>query len=52
MTAPRAPDAPQLVERLRQWAAELGFSQIGVAGIDLAAAEPGLRAWLDAGFQG
>ncbi len=30
----------------------MGFSQIGVAGIDLAAAEPGLRAWLDAGWQG
>lgn len=28
------------------------MSQIGVAGIDLASAEPGLRAWLDAGFHG
>ena len=37
---------------MRQWADELGFSQIGVAGIDLASAEPGLRAWLDAGFHG
>ena len=37
---------------LGQWATEAGFSQIGVAGIDLAAAEPGLRAWLDAGFHG
>jgi epoxyqueuosine reductase len=33
-------------------AQRLGFSQIGIAGIDLASAEPGLRAWLDAGFHG
>ena len=37
---------------MRTWAKELGFSQIGVAGIDLASAEPGLAAWLDAGFHG
>jgi epoxyqueuosine reductase len=42
----------QLLRRLRGWATELGFSQIGVAGVDLTTAEPGLRAWLDAGFQG
>jgi epoxyqueuosine reductase len=41
-----------LVQRLRGWARELGFSQIGISGIDLASAEPGLRAWLDAGFHG
>ena len=28
------------------------MSQIGVAGVDLAAAEPGLAAWLAAGFHG
>lgn len=38
--------------QLRGWARELGFSQIGVAGIDLATAEPGLAAWLAAGFHG
>lgn len=37
---------------MRGWAEELGFSQIGVAGIDLAAAEPGLAAWLSAGYHG
>jgi len=37
---------------LRAWALELGFSQIGVADVDLHAAEPGLRQWLDAGFHG
>jgi epoxyqueuosine reductase len=45
-------DAARLLGRVRGWAKELGFSQIGVSGIDLSAAEPGLRAWLDAGFHG
>ena len=48
----QAPDGHRLVEQLRQWAHELGFSQIGVSGIDLSHAEPGLRAWLEAGFHG
>ena len=38
--------------RISGWATELGFSQIGVTGIDLSAAEPGLSAWLAAGFHG
>ena len=38
--------------RLRDWAAALGFSQIGVADVDLASAEPGLLAWLHNGFHG
>jgi epoxyqueuosine reductase len=38
--------------QVREWARELGFSQIGVAGVDLSAAEPGLLAWLDNGFHG
>ncbi len=38
--------------QLQAWAQALGLSQIAVAGIDLAGAEPGLRAWLDAGFHG
>jgi epoxyqueuosine reductase len=40
------------MQRLRAWARELGFSQIAVADIDLSHAEPGLTAWLDAGFHG
>ena len=38
--------------RIRQEARALGFSQIGVSGIDLTTAEPGLVAWLGAGFHG
>jgi len=41
-----------LMGQLRAWALELGFSQIGVADIDLSSAEPGLQAWLSAGFHG
>jgi len=36
----------------RAWGRELGFSQIGVAGIDLASAEPRLAEWLSNGFHG
>jgi len=45
-------DAPALLAQIRAWALDLGFSQIGVADIDLASAEPGLLAWLDAGWHG
>jgi epoxyqueuosine reductase len=42
----------QFVSQIQTWAHELGFSQIGVAGVDLSSAEPGLSAWLAAGFHG
>ena len=45
-------DAAQLVTRVQAWGRELGFSQIGVTGIDLSDAEPGLAAWIEAGFHG
>jgi epoxyqueuosine reductase len=45
-------DGEAVVAQLRAWGRELGFSQIGVAGIDLSAAEAPLRAWLDNGFHG
>jgi epoxyqueuosine reductase len=51
-TGLRALDGHETVERLRAWAHELGFSQIGVADVDLHTAEPGLREWLAAGFHG
>ena len=41
-----------LLAQLRVWAAELGFSQIGVADVDLAQAEAGLLQWLGNGFHG
>jgi len=45
-------DAAQLVSQIQAWGRELAFSQIGVTGVDLSAAEPGLSAWLQAGFHG
>ncbi|MEI7444917.1 MAG: tRNA epoxyqueuosine(34) reductase QueG [Burkholderiales bacterium] len=38
--------------RLRSWAREAGFASLGIADVDLRDAEPGLQAWLDAGFHG
>jgi len=52
MTAQHEFDGQQLMQQLRGWAQELQLSQIAVTGIDLSAAEPGLKAWLGAGFHG
>lgn len=52
MTAATEVDVDGWLERLREWASAAGFSQIGVADIDLASAEPGLLAWLHNGFHG
>jgi len=41
-----------LLADLREWATALGFSQIGVADVNLAHAEAGLLAWLNNGFHG
>jgi len=45
-------DGELLVTRLRAWGGELGFSQIGISGVDLSTAEPGLLSWIGNGFQG
>jgi epoxyqueuosine reductase len=45
-------DGPALLAQLREWAAAAGFSQIGVADVDLGSAEPGLVAWLHNGWHG
>jgi len=47
-----AQHAAQLVSQIQDWGRHLSFSQIGVAGVDLSSAEPGLSAWLNAGFHG
>ncbi len=41
-----------MLARLRERASALGFSQIGIADVDLSDAEPGLAEWLAAGFHG
>ena len=45
-------DPAALVAQIRSWAAELGFQQIGVSGIDLGADEARLNAWLDRQYHG
>lgn len=52
LTAQSVPDPKEVLDRVRLWAKELGFSQIGVAGIDLHEAEAGLEQWLAQGFHG
>lgn len=41
-----------LVTRIRSWAAELGFQQVGITGIDLREAEVRLEHWIAEGFHG
>jgi epoxyqueuosine reductase len=48
----RPVDTMALLTELQKAAQELGFSQIGVTGVNLSEAEPGLEAWLAAGFHG
>ncbi len=45
-------DKAALLANLREWAAAAGFSQIGVADVDLSHAEAGLLEWLNNGFHG
>lgn len=52
MNQPRVIDDAALLKALSAHALSLGFSQIGVADVDLTSAEQGLLAWLQAGFHG
>jgi epoxyqueuosine reductase len=45
-------DGATALAHLREWGTALGFSQIGVAGVDLSHAEKGLLEWLNNGFNG
>jgi epoxyqueuosine reductase len=46
------PDPSELARAIKAWGAELGFADVRIADVDLAHAEEGLRAWLDAGSHG
>ncbi|MGD9833786.1 MAG: tRNA epoxyqueuosine(34) reductase QueG [Piscinibacter sp.] len=52
MSVDRELDGPALLAQLRGWAEAEGFSQIGVADVDLGSAEAGLVDWLSNGFHG
>ena len=45
-------DLTQLAQQIKQWGRELGFAAVGIADVELSAAEAGLQAWLDQGFHG
>ena len=52
MTVTRELNGEALLQQLQTWASELGFSQIGVADVNMPEAEAGLLAWLNNGFHG
>jgi epoxyqueuosine reductase len=45
-------DLDQLALSIKEWGRELGFAQVGIAGVDLAEHEAHLQRWLEAGYQG
>jgi epoxyqueuosine reductase len=45
-------DYALLARTIKAWGSELGFQAVGIADIDLAAAEGRLGAWLAAGYHG
>ena len=49
---PSPSDLAELARTIKSWGRELGFADLRIADIDLAHAEPGLQAWLDAGSHG
>ena len=46
------PDLHALAQTIKRWGAELGFAEVRIADVDIAHAEAGLQAWLDAGRHG
>jgi epoxyqueuosine reductase len=52
MSESRVLDGDALLAQLRAWGRELGFSQIGIADVDLASAESHFLGWLADGFHG
>ncbi len=50
--APEDSQLQQLARRIRGWAAELGFQQVGISDVDLGEHEAYLQRWLAAGYHG
>ncbi|WP_317205653.1 tRNA epoxyqueuosine(34) reductase QueG [Janthinobacterium sp.] len=46
------PDLAALAETIKRWGGELGFAEVRIADVELGHCEPGLQAWLEAGFHG
>ena len=49
---PQTASGEALCEDIQRWARELGFEQVGIAGVDLSGQEPHVRRWLERGFNG
>jgi epoxyqueuosine reductase len=49
---PSPADLTDLAQTIKRWGVELGFAEVRIADVDLAHAEAGLQAWLDAGRHG
>ncbi|TRX74010.1 tRNA epoxyqueuosine(34) reductase QueG [Pseudomonas mangiferae] len=49
---PLRPDPDALAQSIKVWGRELGFQQVGIAGVVLGEHEAHLQRWLDAGYQG
>jgi epoxyqueuosine reductase len=49
---PSHEELDDLAGRIRDWAGELGFQQVGITDVDLGEHEGYLRKWLDAGYHG
>ncbi|SEL43427.1 epoxyqueuosine reductase [Atopomonas hussainii] len=45
-------DFHALAQQIKDWGRELGFQQVGIAGIELGEHEAHLQTWLDAGYHG
>jgi len=52
MNSQEKPPMHALAAQIRQWGAELGFQQVGIAGTDLGPDALNLAAWLNAGMHG
>ncbi len=46
------PELDALLQKIREWATELGFAQLGITGVDLGEHEGYLQQWLEAGYHG
>ena len=49
---PQTASEKALGNDIERWATELGFEQVGIAGVDLSEQEPHVRRWLERGFHG
>jgi epoxyqueuosine reductase len=45
-------DGIQLVQKIKTWGVQLGFAEVRITDVDLSRHEPGLKAWLEAGYHG